>query len=84
MDTTDLDTAELIDQVAKVLRLLQRELDEYVAEHEAAFTTEDVLRCQRASGAIDALVPALRDARSTQESKDLLSPSPPCPDYDSF
>jgi hypothetical protein len=84
MDTADLETAELIDQVAKVLRLLQREFDEYVAEHEAPFTTEDVLKCQRASSAIDVLMPALRDARSTQESKDLLSPSPPCPDYEAF
>jgi len=84
MDTTELDTAELIDQVAKVLRLLQREFDEYVAEHESSFTTEDVLKCQNASSAIDVLVPALRAARETQESRDLLNPSPPCPDYDSF
>ena len=84
MDTSELDTAELIDQVAKVLRLLQREFDDYISQHEAPYVTEDVLKCQNASSAIDVLVPALRAARGTQESKDLLSPSPPCPDYDSF
>jgi len=79
-----MDNAELIDQVAKVLRLLQREFDQYISEHEAPWPSDGVLRCREASAAINVLVPALRAARCTQESADLLNPSPPCPDYDAF
>jgi hypothetical protein len=79
-----MDNAELIDQVARVLRLLQREFEQFIDEHPSPWITEDVARCRAASEAINALVPALRAARSTQESADLLNPSPPCPDYDAF
>ena len=79
-----MDNAELIDQVAKVLRLLQREFEQYVSEHESPWPSDGVARCQAASAAINVLVPALRAARPTQESPDLLNPSSPCPDYDAF
>jgi hypothetical protein len=79
-----MDNAELIDKVAKILRLLQREFDQYIEEHDSPWVTEDVASCRAASHAINQLVPALRAARRTQESADLLNPSPPCPDYDVF
>jgi hypothetical protein len=63
---------------------LQREFDQYIEEHDSPWVTEDVANCRSASAAINQLVPALRAARRTQESADLLNPSPPCPDYDAF
>lgn len=79
-----MDNAELIDQIARVLRLLQREFQGYIDQHDSPWPNDGVAHCQAACSAIDALVPALRAARHTQESADLLNPSPPCPDYDAF
>ena len=77
-----MDNAELIDQVAKILRLLQREFERYIEERGSPWVTDDVASCRAACDAINLLIPALRAARRTQESADLLNPSPPCPDYD--
>jgi hypothetical protein len=79
-----METVELIDQTAKVLRLLQRELQDIIDGSEVSEADDKVAKCQIASNAINVLVPALRAARTTQESQDLLNPSPPCPDYDAF
>ncbi|MFL6549616.1 MAG: hypothetical protein ACJ8OJ_13040 [Povalibacter sp.] len=79
-----MDNAELIDKVARILRLLQREFEQHIEEHPSPWVTDDVTRCRAACQAIDQLVPALRAVRRTQESADLLNPSPPCPDYDAF
>lgn len=79
-----MDNAELIDRVARVLRLLQREFEQYIEEHPSPWITDDAASCRAACEAINTLVPALRAARRTQESADLLNPSPPCPDYDAF
>ena len=35
-----MDSAELIDRVAKILRLLQREFDQYIEEHDSPWVTE--------------------------------------------
>jgi hypothetical protein len=79
-----METVELIDQTARVLRLLQRELQDIIDASDLGETDDSVTKCQAASNAINILVPALREARATQESQDLLNPSPPCPDYDAF